>query len=122
MANSTFRISPSSHLLKATVPDQISARSQRVFDAAVAKAYNGKKKIIWFEVFAGEKANEVYGPNTWLHDDTLIAIKEHIVAIKGPLTTPIGGGIRSINVSLRQRLDFMSVSGLYNILPECHRQ
>jgi isocitrate dehydrogenase len=87
-----------------TGPD-IWRASQRVFDAAVAKAYGGKKKIIWFEVFAGEKANEVYGPNTWLHDDTLIAIKEHIVAIKGPLTTPIGGGIRSINVSLRQMLD-----------------
>jgi isocitrate dehydrogenase len=87
-----------------TGPD-IWRASQRVFDASVAKAYSGKKKIIWFEVFAGEKANEVYGPNTWLHDDTLVAIKEHIVAIKGPLTTPIGGGIRSINVSLRQMLD-----------------
>ncbi len=87
-----------------TGPD-IWRASQRVFDAAVAKAYGGKRKIIWFEVFAGEKANEVYGPNTWLHDDTLVAIKEHIVAIKGPLTTPIGGGIRSINVSLRQILD-----------------
>jgi isocitrate dehydrogenase len=87
-----------------TGPD-IWRASQRVFDAAIAKAYGGKKKIIWFEVFAGEKANDVYGPNTWLHDDTLIAIKEHIVAIKGPLTTPIGGGIRSINVSLRQMLD-----------------
>jgi len=87
-----------------TGPD-IWRASQRVFDAAIAKAYGGKKKIVWFEVFAGEKANEVYGPNTWLHDDTLIAIKEHIVAIKGPLTTPIGGGIRSINVSLRQMLD-----------------
>jgi isocitrate dehydrogenase len=87
-----------------TGPD-IWRASQRVFDAAVAKAYGGKKKIIWFEVFAGEKANEIYGPNTWLHDDTLLAIKEHIVAIKGPLTTPIGGGIRSINVSLRQLLD-----------------
>jgi isocitrate dehydrogenase len=87
-----------------TGPD-IWRASQRVFDAAVAKAYGGKKKIIWFEVFAGEKANEVYGPNTWLHDDTLIAIKEYIVAIKGPLTTPVGGGIRSINVSLRQMLD-----------------
>ena len=87
-----------------TGPD-IWRASQRVFDAAVTKAYNGKKKIIWFEVFAGEKANEVYGPNTWLHDDTLAAIKEYIVAIKGPLTTPIGGGIRSINVSLRQMLD-----------------
>jgi isocitrate dehydrogenase len=87
-----------------TGPD-IWRASQRVFDAAVAKAYGGKRKIIWFEVFAGEKANAVYGPNTWLHDDTLAAIKEHIVAIKGPLTTPIGGGIRSINVSLRQMLD-----------------
>ena len=87
-----------------TGPD-IWRASQRVFDAAVAKAYSGKKKIVWFEVFAGEKANVVYGPNTWLHDDTLVAIKEHIVAIKGPLTTPIGGGIRSINVSLRQLLD-----------------
>jgi isocitrate dehydrogenase len=87
-----------------TGPD-IWRASQRVFDAAVVKAYGGKRKIIWFEVFAGEKANAVYGPNTWLHDDTLAAIKEHIVAIKGPLTTPIGGGIRSINVSLRQMLD-----------------
>jgi isocitrate dehydrogenase len=87
-----------------TGPD-IWRASQRVFDAAVAKAYGGKRKIIWFEVFAGEKANAVYGPNTWLHDDTLTAIKEHIVSIKGPLTTPIGGGIRSINVSLRQMLD-----------------
>jgi isocitrate dehydrogenase len=87
-----------------TGPD-IWRASQRVFDAAVGKAYGGKKKIIWFEVFAGEKANDVYGPNTWLHDDTLTAIKEHIVAIKGPLTTPIGGGIRSINVALRQMLD-----------------
>ncbi|MBE0555937.1 MAG: NADP-dependent isocitrate dehydrogenase, partial [Proteobacteria bacterium] len=64
-----------------------------------------KKTIVWFEVYAGEKANEVYGANTWLHDDTLLAIKEHIVAIKGPLTTPVGGGIRSINVALRQMLD-----------------
>jgi isocitrate dehydrogenase len=87
-----------------TGPD-IWRASQRVFDAAVTKAYGGKKQIIWFEVFAGEKANAIYGPNTWLHDDTLAAIKEHIVAIKGPLTTPIGGGIRSINVALRQMLD-----------------
>ncbi len=79
--------------------------SQKVFDAAVRKAYGGSKTIVWFEVFAGEKANKVYGPNTWLHDDTLVAIKEHIVAIKGPLTTPVGGGIRSINVALRQMLD-----------------
>jgi isocitrate dehydrogenase len=87
-----------------TGPD-IWRASQRVFDAAVLKAYGGKRKIVWFEVYAGEKANEVYGPNTWLHDDTLEAIKDHIIAIKGPLTTPVGGGIRSINVSLRQILD-----------------
>jgi isocitrate dehydrogenase len=87
-----------------TGPD-IWKASQRVFDAAVAKAYAGRKSIAWFEVFAGEKANAVYGPNTWLHDDTLEAIKEYVVAIKGPLTTPIGGGFRSINVSLRQMLD-----------------
>jgi len=77
----------------------------RVFDAAVQKAYGGKRKIVWFEVYAGEKSNEVYGPNTWLPDDTLEAIKEHIIGIKGPLTTPVGGGFRSINVSLRQLLD-----------------
>lgn len=87
-----------------TGPD-IWRASQRVFDAAVKKAYHGKKSIVWFEVFAGEKANTVYGPNTWLHDDTLKAIQQHIVAIKGPLTTPVGGGIRSINVALRQLLD-----------------
>jgi isocitrate dehydrogenase len=79
--------------------------SVRVFDAAVEKAYGGKRKIEWFEVFAGEKANEIYGPNTWLPDDTLKAIEEYKVAIKGPLTTPVGGGIRSINVALRQKLD-----------------
>ena len=87
-----------------TGPD-IWKASRRVFDAAVKKAYGGKRSIIWFEVYAGEKANQVYGPNTWLHDDTLEAIKEHVIAIKGPLTTPVGGGIRSINVSLRQILD-----------------
>ena len=87
-----------------TGPD-IWRASQRVFDAAVAKAYGGKKKIVWFEVYAGEKANEVYGEGTWLPDDTLEAVKEYVVAIKGPLTTPVGGGIRSINVALRQMLD-----------------
>lgn len=87
-----------------TGPD-IWRASQRVFDAAVQKAYGGARKIVWFEVYAGEKANTVYGPNTWLHDDTLEAIKEYVVAIKGPLTTPVGGGIRSINVTLRQMLD-----------------
>jgi isocitrate dehydrogenase len=79
--------------------------SQRVLDAAVAKAYGNKKKIIWFEVFAGEKANKIYGPDTWLHDDTIEAFKDYLIGIKGPLTTPIGGGIRSLNVALRQILD-----------------
>lgn len=87
-----------------TGPD-IWRASQNVLDSAVQKAYGGKKKIVWFEVYAGEKANDVYGPNTWLPDDTLEAIKAHIVSIKGPLTTPVGGGIRSINVALRQMLD-----------------
>jgi isocitrate dehydrogenase len=81
------------------------AASVRVFDAAVEKAYNGTRKIEWFEVYAGEKSNDVYGENTWLPDDTLTAIKEFIVGIKGPLTTPVGGGIRSINVALRQLMD-----------------
>lgn len=81
------------------------AASQPVLDAAVEKAYGGRRKIAWMEVFAGEKANEVYGEQIWLPDETLEAIDEYIVAIKGPLTTPIGGGIRSINVALRQRLD-----------------
>jgi isocitrate dehydrogenase len=87
-----------------TGPD-IWKASQMVLDAAVQKAYGGKRNIVWFEVFAGEKANVVYGENTWLHDDTLVAIREYLVGIKGPLTTPIGGGIRSINVALRQLLD-----------------
>lgn len=77
--------------------------SKRVLDAAVEKAYSGSKKIAWYEVFAGEKAFNTYGE--WLPNDTLEAIREYIVAIKGPLTTPIGGGIRSLNVALRQELD-----------------
>ena len=79
--------------------------AQTVFDAAVAKAYSGARSIHWFEVYAGEKSNRIYGEGIWLHDDTLDAIREYIVAIKGPLTTPVGGGIRSINVTLRQLLD-----------------
>lgn len=83
-------------------PD-IWAASQRVFDAAVEKAYGGRKKIVWFEVLAGEKAfNRV---NAWLPEDTLKAFREYRVGIKGPLTTPVGGGIRSLNVALRQELD-----------------
>jgi len=81
------------------------AASQPVLDAAVEKAYGGKRKIAWMEVYAGDKANEVYNEVIWLPDETIDAIDEYIVAIKGPLTTPIGGGIRSINVALRQRLD-----------------
>jgi isocitrate dehydrogenase len=87
-----------------TGPD-IWKASQRVFDAAVQKAFKGQRKISWFEVMAGEKANTVYGANTWLPDDTLHAIQDYVVAIKGPLTTPVGGGFRSVNVSLRQELD-----------------
>ncbi|MFM8455742.1 MAG: NADP-dependent isocitrate dehydrogenase [Ignavibacteria bacterium] len=87
-----------------TGPD-IWAASVKVLDAAVEKAYGGTKKIEWFEVFAGEKSNEVYGPNTWLPEDTLTALREYVVGIKGPLTTPVGGGIRSINVALRQLMD-----------------
>jgi isocitrate dehydrogenase len=79
--------------------------SVRVFDAAVEKAYGGKKKISWFEIYAGEKSLEKYGEKAWLPEDTLKAITDYVVAIKGPLTTPVGGGIRSLNVSLRQKLD-----------------
>ena len=87
-----------------TGPD-IWASAVRVFDAAVEKAYNGAKKITWFEVYAGEKAVRTYGENVWLPEDSLTAIREYIVGIKGPLTTPVGGGIRSLNVALRQMLD-----------------
>jgi len=74
-----------------------------VFDAAVRKAYGGKRKIVWFEVFAGQKSYDKYG--TWLPEDTVNAFKAYLVGIKGPLTTPVGGGIRSLNVALRQKLD-----------------
>jgi len=77
----------------------------RVFDAAISKSYGEDKKIEWMEVYAGEKANDVYGENTWLPQETLDIISEYTIAIKGPLTTPVGGGIRSINVALRQELD-----------------
>ena len=79
--------------------------SVNVFNAAVEKAYNGTRKVDWLEIYAGDKANDMYGPNTWLPSETLDLISEYLVAIKGPLTTPIGGGIRSINVALRQKLD-----------------
>src|SRR6187431_2807162 len=77
----------------------------RVVDAAVAKAYGGKRKIHWMEVYAGEKSTRVYGPDVWLPDETLAIVRDYVVSIKGPLTTPVGGGIRSLNVALRQQLD-----------------
>src|SRR5215212_10265847 len=85
-----------------TGPD-IWRASQRVFDAAVEKAYGGKKKIAWMEVYAGEKSFTKF--NNWLPDDTVAAFQHYLVGIKGPLTTPVGGGIRSLNVALRQMLD-----------------
>ncbi|WP_206831152.1 NADP-dependent isocitrate dehydrogenase [Alicyclobacillus fructus] len=85
-----------------TGPD-IWRAAQRVFDAAVEKAYGGKRKVAWYEVYAGEKAYNMFGE--WLPQDTLTALSEYIVSIKGPLTTPVGGGIRSLNVAVRQELD-----------------
>jgi isocitrate dehydrogenase len=77
----------------------------RVVDAAVNKAYGGKRSIAWMEVYAGEKAVKVYGDNVWLPEETMQAVREYVISIKGPLTTPVGGGIRSLNVTLRQELD-----------------
>jgi len=77
----------------------------KVVDAAVSKAYQGARKIAWMEIYAGEKATSIYGEDEWLPDESLAAMQDYIVSIKGPLTTPIGGGIRSLNVSIRQRLD-----------------
>jgi isocitrate dehydrogenase len=87
--------------------------AQRVFDAAVEKAYGGQRQIVWFRVYAGDEACEVYGTYQYLPEDTLLAIKEYGVAIKGPLTTPIGGGIRSLNVALRQ------INDLYACVRPC---
>ncbi|MEK8046170.1 NADP-dependent isocitrate dehydrogenase [Ideonella margarita] len=77
----------------------------KVVDAAVAKAYRGERQIQWMEVFAGEKATRLYGPDVWLPDETVQVLRNYLVSIKGPLTTPVGGGIRSLNVTLRQELD-----------------
>ena len=87
-----------------TGPD-ITRAAMTAWNAAVEKAYGGKRRVAWMEIYAGEKANAVYGPNTWLPAETLAACKEYLVSIKGPLTTPVGGGIRSLNVALRQELD-----------------
>jgi isocitrate dehydrogenase len=78
---------------------------RNLVDAAVKLAYGGKRRIVWMEMYAGEKSCRVYGENVWLPDETLAAAREFVVSIKGPLTTPVGGGIRSINVALRQELD-----------------
>jgi isocitrate dehydrogenase len=77
----------------------------KVVDASVNKAYSGKRKISWMEVYAGEKSTKIYDKDTWLSDETMKALKEYVISIKGPLTTPVGGGIRSLNVTLRQELD-----------------
>jgi isocitrate dehydrogenase len=83
----------------------ITPAMKKVVDTAVEKAYGGKKKIAWMEVFAGEKATKVYDKDTWLPEETMQAVKDYVISIKGPLTTPVGGGIRSLNVTLRQELD-----------------
>lgn len=85
-------------------PD-ITRASMQIWNRAVEKAYGGKRSIAWMELYAGEKANAVYGEPIWLPDETVDAIRDYLIAIKGPLTTPIGGGIRSLNVALRQQLD-----------------
>ena len=87
-----------------TGPD-ITAATMHILNSAVEKAYNGKKKIAWMELYAGEKANAVYNEPIWLPQETVDAVSEYLIAIKGPLTTPVGGGIRSLNVALRQQLD-----------------
>lgn len=86
----------------------ITPAMKSVVNSAVKKAYNGEKEIHWFEVYAGEKALDVYGNNDWLPQDTLDALEEYLVGIKGPLTTPVGGGIRSLNVAIRQKLDLFA--------------
>ncbi len=87
-----------------TGPD-ITRAAMTVWNAAVEKAYGGERKVAWMGIYAGEKANAVYGPDTWLPPETLAACRDYLVSIKGPLTTPVGGGIRSLNVALRQELD-----------------
>ncbi|MFL0729555.1 MAG: isocitrate/isopropylmalate family dehydrogenase, partial [Prochlorococcus sp.] len=99
--------------------------TQKVLDAAVAKAYNGSKRIEWFKVFAGDEACDLYGTYQYLPEDTLAAIRTYGVAIKGPLTTPVGGGIRSLNVALRQIFDLYSCvrpCRYYNGTPSPHKR
>ncbi|MBT6251190.1 MAG: NADP-dependent isocitrate dehydrogenase, partial [Nitrosomonadales bacterium] len=87
------------------IGSDITPAMKAVVDKAISKAYGNNKKIAWMEVFAGEKATTVYGEGVWLPDETIDALKSYIVSIKGPLATPVGGGIRSLNVALRQSLD-----------------
>lgn len=87
------------------IGEDITPPMQEVVASAIRKAYGATKEIIWMEVFAGEKATKIYGENIWLPDETIKAIKDYVLSIKGPLATPVGGGIRSLNVTLRQQLD-----------------
>ena len=87
------------------VGKDIMTASMHIWNSAIKKAYGNKREIAWMEIFAGEKANKVYGKDIWLPEETVEAVEEYLVAVKGPLTTPVGGGIRSINVALRQKLD-----------------
>ena len=112
----SIRVNPDHSLV---VPDQpiipyiegdgigvdISPVMKKVLDAAVNKAYGGRRQIAWMEIYAGEKATRLYGDDVWLPDETFAAVRDYVVSIKGPLTTPVSGGIRSLNVALRQRLD-----------------
>src|SRR5256885_7219765 len=84
----------------------------KVVDAAVARAYGGKRKIQWMEVFAGEKSTRIYGPDVWLPEETMQALREYVVSIKGPLTTPVGGGIRSLNRSEEHTSELQSPCNL----------
>ena len=87
------------------IGEDITPPMQEVVSSAIRKAYGATKEIIWMEVFAGEKATKIYGENIWLPDETIRAMKDYVLSIKGPLATPVGGGIRSLNVALRQQLD-----------------
>ena len=87
----------------------ITPAMQAVVDKSISKAYGNNKKIAWMEVYAGEKATSVYGDDVWLPEETIDALRSYIVSIKGPLATPVGGGIRSLNVALRQALDLYVV-------------
>jgi len=87
------------------IGEDITPPTQEVISSAINKAYGKTKEIVWMEVFAGEKATKVYGENVWLPDETIEAMKNYVLSIKGPLATPVGGGIRSLNVALRQQLD-----------------